>query len=66
MHQSVVQHGRDTRAVSSHHACEPCAARVEASVVLAPVLTMITARSVRNRVEQTLAPAGDALGAVAN
>ena len=65
VHQSVVEHGPNGRAVSRHHACEPCRSRVDASVVLAPVLTMITARSVR--LADDLAPIGEShVRAIAN
>ncbi|MBL0747561.1 hypothetical protein [Nocardioides baculatus] len=66
VHRSVVEHGPG-RAVSSHHACEPCGSRVAASAVVAPVLSMITARSVRGRVDASLVPVGEGhLGAIAN
>ena len=66
VHRTVGEHHPDTRAVSSHHACDRCQSRVGASAVAAPVLDMITARSVRNRFEDGAAPHDDALGAIAN
>ena len=51
-----------------HHvaACDACESRVGASAVAAPVLDMITARSVRDRSENSPAPLGRVLGAIAN
>jgi len=66
VHRTVVEHGPDARAVSSHHACDACQSRVGASAVAAPVLDMITARSVRDRSENSPAPLGRVLGAIAN